>query len=237
MPLKQGTANTIRLYKQLYVYYGTSSPGGIIAPVNEDPTGKVCTFGQSASYNGGYWTCDRIEVEHLKDTSNNDIHKRVVLTFDDNGGSSGNSTQTRTWDVENVTEPSDPTRSGYDFDGWATTSGASTPNVTFPFIAPQNDTTYYAVWTQQQAPTATPTIYAREALSMEFRVRNNDALSAAILADSSSPPSTYRGLISSDGYTSWISLGCAPGRCSRTIYATASASGKTVSAIRSLYFA
>lgn len=38
-----------------------------------------------------------------------------------------------------------PTRSGYNFMGWATTSSATTPNVTSSTI-PTGDVTYYAIW-------------------------------------------------------------------------------------------
>ncbi len=109
-------------------------------------------------YNSGsgtvFYLCQEVvsthEVTHLKDNQNRSIHKRVTITFNANGGSGG-STQTRTWGVEQITQPASPTRSGYDFQGWATTSGATSPNVTFPRSTPENDITYYAVWQQQSA--------------------------------------------------------------------------------------
>lgn len=44
-----------------------------------------------------------------------------------------------------VAKPTDPTRTGYTFQGWATTSSATSSNVTFPYT-PTANTTLYAVW-------------------------------------------------------------------------------------------
>lgn len=165
MPLKVGSTSVVRLYRReanlKYVYYGTSLPPGELAiPKFSDPSSQACSIaGEFASYSSGavnmYYRCQEVvspqtEVTHLKDNLNRAIHKRVTISFNSNGGS-GSSSQTRTWGVEQTTQPSNPTRSGYDFQGWATTSGATTPNVTFPRATPENNVTYYAVWKQQTA--------------------------------------------------------------------------------------
>lgn len=62
----------------------------------------------------------------------------------------------------------------------------------------------------------------------EFRVRNMDTTgSAVILADTSNPPTTNRGTIAYNNFTSWISLNCQQGNtCGFSVYATAQVSGK-----------
>lgn len=165
MPLKQGSTNVVRLYRRevnlKYLYYGTSLPTGAFAtPKFSDPSSESCSIaGEFASYSSGavnmYYRCQEVvspetEVTHLKDNQNRAIHKRVTISFNSNGGS-GSSAQTRTWGVEQILQPSNPTRSGYDFQGWATTSGATSPNVTLPRDTPENNITYYAVWKQQSA--------------------------------------------------------------------------------------
>lgn len=166
------------------------------------------------------------------------VFKVVILTFDANGGSGG-STQTRIWGVEYVTQPANPTRSGYSFLGWATESGASTPNVSFPFLAPENDTTYYAVWEASIQQTATPTIIDETGIrpTIRYRVRNNDASSATIYSDvSTNPPTTSRGLIASGAQTSIINTGISKDLVGTVVYARAQASGKTMSTVTSMYW-
>lgn len=166
------------------------------------------------------------------------VFKRVTLTFDANGGSGGSS-QTRIWEVENVTQPPNPTRSGYTFEGWATTSGASTPNITFPFLAPANDTTYYAVWQSVMQQTVAPNLYMQYVgsivVSVQVRARNmDDSGPATILMDRNiNPPTTDRGTIDYNAYTSWITV-TSQGQ-GVTVYATAQVSGKLKSTVKSIY--
>ncbi len=75
------------------------------------------------------------------------------VKFDKNwpDGSTVNKIDTVTGDFGSViSKPADPTFTGYEFLGWATSKTASAPNVTFTATAPTipgNDTTvYYAVW-------------------------------------------------------------------------------------------
>ena len=236
MPLKVGTTNAVRVYKRQYVEVGMRPPGEDYIPYDFDPSGYACVIGLVATYDGRYYTCQQVEVTHLK-TATQDIHKRVTLTFNANGGSGGSS-QTRTWGVENVTQPSSPTRSGYTLQGWATTSSASTPNVSFPFLAPQNNTTYYAVWKISTPQTVSPTLIDKTGIRdiyFMYSVQNDDASSATIYSDvSTNPPTTSRGLIASNAQTSTINTGSQKG-IGITIYARAQASGKTMSSITSLY--
>lgn len=164
MPLEQGNTNVVRLYKREdavleYVYFGQTPPPGTIAtPTSSNPDGQSCSIdGHWLVYTPEsvtrYYRCQAVsssqtEITHLKDNSNQTIHKRVTISFNYNGAT-GSSSQIRTWDVEQITQPPNPVRSGYDFQGWATTSGASSPNVTFPRDTPENDITYYAVWKQK----------------------------------------------------------------------------------------
>lgn len=64
------------------------------------------------------------------------------LTFDPQGGSAVDAT---TFDLDSqISEPAQSIRSGYTFEGWATTS-SGTP-VGFPFTASAGDFTFYAQW-------------------------------------------------------------------------------------------
>ena len=139
--MKVGTTNVIRLYKQEYVLRTDLTQG---LEVTENPVGKSCTLGIVVKYNGYCYKCEQVEVTEMKDESSNMMHRRTTLTFSANGGS-GSSSQTRTWGVQSVIAPSNPTKVGYSFQGWSTLSNATSPNVTFPFIAPEADKTYYAV--------------------------------------------------------------------------------------------
>lgn len=145
MPIKVGTENAVRVYKQQYVDIGVIPPGGYYLPYDFDPSGYACVMGSVATYNGRYYDCRQIEVKEMKNTLGEMIHHRTTISFNSDGGSSVAS-QVKTWGVENVTQPTNPTRSGWSIVGWATTIKAQSANVTFPVLAPENDTTYYAVW-------------------------------------------------------------------------------------------
>lgn len=159
MALKVGSTSVVRLYKQKpnprYVHYGSDiSSTQMTQIIDYDPAGHACsTVGSYLGYISPmsgtvYYRCEELyspgqdEVTHLKDNQNQTIHKRVTITFSANGGSGGSS-QTRTWDVEQITQPSNPTRSNYTFNGWYTSSSGGT-KLTFPRNTPINNTTYYA---------------------------------------------------------------------------------------------
>lgn len=143
MPIKHGTTNVVRVYRNGYQRSFDQSSSGV--SVDYYPLGKICNIGDRVVYNGEYFDCIQNEVTEVKDTSGNLMHKRTIITFNANGGSGGSS-QTKTWGVENITQPPDPTRTNYNFLGWSTSSSATTPNVTFPLLAPNTNVTYYAVW-------------------------------------------------------------------------------------------
>lgn len=253
MPLKVGTANVIRLFKRetsfgdaVWMFNNYGSCPTTALQIDFNPEGSPCsTIGEyvySNDYGGMCFVCNPIEqivdteVTHLK-TATQDIHKRVTITFSANGGYGGSS-QTRTWGVENVTQPTNPTRSSYTFKGWATTISASTPNVSFPFLAPQNNTTYYAVWEASTPQTSTPMLIDETGIrtTVRYSVRNNDTSSATIYSDvSTTPPTTSRGVIASGAKTTIINTGIPIELSGTVIYARAQASGKTMSAITSLY--
>jgi len=245
MPLKVGTTEIIRLYTSNAHWVQNDSVTGLLAGVyTHDPLQlETCpwdiadgdfyvTYG-SHKYEGVGTRTEVLELVGDEGT----IHKRVTLTFDDNGGSSGNTTQTRTWGVEYVTEPSTPTRTGYSLVGWATTSSASTANVTFPFVAPKNNTTYYAVWEADMVQTVAPHIARVAGTTYKYRAKNNDDSTATILMDEGvNPPVTSYGSVASKSYTGTHDTGI-PTMFGVlfTVYATAQASGKTKSDVASLY--
>lgn len=66
-----------------------------------------------------------------------------TATFMD--GSKVHATQT-VLEGNNITKPADPSKTGYRFLGWATTSGATAANATFPTEMGTSDVTYYAVY-------------------------------------------------------------------------------------------
>ena len=236
MPMKVGTTNVVRLYKQEFVLRTDLTQG---IAVTENPEGKACTLNSVVKYDGYCYKCEQVEVTEMKNQSNSMMHRRTTLAFNPNGGS-GSSTQTRTWGVEQVTTPSSPTRSGYSFLGWATSSSASSPNVTFPLTAPQSNTTYYAVWQVGTPQTVAPTLSSRTAgkpplVTIEVRAMNNDSSgSATILMDADvSPPTTSRGSIAYNAYTAYLSV--TQQGLGRTVYATAQVAGELKSTIKSLY--
>ena len=145
MPIKVGAENVVRLYKQQYVNVAVRPPGEHYIPYLFDPSGYACVMGSVATYDGKYYTCQQTEVKEMKNTLGEMIHRRTTISFNSDGGSSVAS-QLKTWGVQSVYPPKNPTKSGWSMVGWATTIKAPSANVTFPVSTPKNDTTYYAVW-------------------------------------------------------------------------------------------
>jgi len=95
----------------------------------------------------------------IAEANNSDAAFTYTLSYDANGGSGAPSTQTFTTDESGhvfTVSYTEPTRTNYDFLGWATTSGAVTPtyqggdSITCTVQLPT--VTLYAVW-QYNAPT------------------------------------------------------------------------------------
>lgn len=72
----------------------------------------------------------------------------VNVTFNANGGSGGTAAKAYTFGtVVNLSTVAKPTRTGYTFQGWATTANAAIPNITTnPLVNYTSARTYYAVW-------------------------------------------------------------------------------------------
>ncbi|EGO8418338.1 hypothetical protein ER577_08375 [Enterococcus faecalis] len=72
----------------------------------------------------------------------------VNVTFNANGGSGGTAAKAYNFGtVVNLSTVAKPTRTGYTFQGWATTANATTPNITTnPLVNYISAKTYYAVW-------------------------------------------------------------------------------------------
>lgn len=174
------------------------------------------------------------------------VYSRILLNFDENFGTTV-SNKYIYYGEEYGTLPVS-TRSGYNFMGWfiSESNNNGTGAQVYPTDGVQNTSggteTLYAKWDLAQAVTATPTINSATQgqppfVTQGYRVRNNDTSTATIYAEAGdSTPDISRGSIASNGQTSFLSLGCQPGNCNFTVYATAQASGETLSAVTSRYF-
>jgi uncharacterized repeat protein (TIGR02543 family) len=86
-------------------------------------------------------------------TSNTWASSSLVVTFDEQGGSPA-ATDTTFDFYSPISDPGNPSRTGFTFSGWSRTSNGSL--VTFPYIfSPLEAVTLYAIW---QANVVTPTI-------------------------------------------------------------------------------
>lgn len=144
--MKIGTTNVIRLYKQGYVL--STNPGGYWPTAPVDPTGKACVLNKYVVYNSNYYKCVRTEVTEMKNSANALMHKRVTVYYHPNGGSGSTTSAAKTWGVEYIGPFPTFYRTSYYLWGWATTSGAASPNVYHATMAPSVNTTYYAVWSR-----------------------------------------------------------------------------------------
>jgi len=105
-------------------------------------------------------------------TANATINSYTV-TFNANGGSGG-STQTVNYNAKPTT-PTSPTRTGYTFQGWGTSSSA-TSTVDVTTVAIKATTTYYAVW---KINTYTVTFNSKGGSSVTAKTTNyNTAITA-----------------------------------------------------------
>jgi len=246
MPLKVGSTNMINVYTSNAKWQLDNAATGLDGgDYGRDPLEEItCPFSMVGigyvTYGGNKYKCvgTRDEVYEVK-VGSTTMHKRPLITFNLNYSGGGTySTQRRTTGVETVTNPGNPTRSGYTFNGWFTaTSGGS--QLTFPYTTPSADTTYYAQWTESTPQTVMPTLFTQyigtSLVSVQVRARNVDnSGSATILMDvGTNPPTTNRGSIAYNAYTSWVTV--TQQGVGVTVYATAQVSGELKSAVRSVY--
>lgn len=219
--------------------------------------GDPCSVASGAIYSDSNDNCfecvgySRTEVRTLVQGSTT-VYVKCYVTFDEQGGSTvGNryvyfgtdGTTSRTYG-QYAALPT-PTRSGYTFDGWFTSSSGGTQITSTTAVSSSVglNQTLYAQWTQNQQQTATPTILSAVMgsfpfLTQGYKVRNNDGSTATIYAEhNDSTPDVNRGSVASGAQTGFITLGCQAnaGACQVTVYAKAQASGETMSATTSLY--
>ena len=186
---------------------------------------------QVINYNG-------TEVRTLK-YGTTTVYVRVFLTLDEQGGSGvsdryvyyGNG---RTYG-QYAPLPT-PTRSGYTFGGWFTSTSGNGTQITNSTVVTTTSTTQtlYAYWIAQVVQTATPSIVSFGYIfnSWQINIRNNDSANATIRSeDNDSTPDIYRDVVSPNNTITVTST--QPSFATFTHYATALASGKTLSNVTS----
>ena len=101
----------------------------------------------STQFNGSYYTYVRYTVSPKIVLNGWDVTPTYSVTYNANGGSGAPSAQTKTKDVSLTLSTTRPTRAGYNFLGWATSSSATSaqyqPGSTYTANA---NVTLYAVW-------------------------------------------------------------------------------------------
>lgn len=246
------------IYKQEGGLWESRTCSGFVGNIPEDVSaGDVCTYPSGGIYQDQNGTGDcfecvgftSTEVRTLK-SDTTIVYVKIFIDFDEQGGTSVANKYVYYGGGRTYGTLPTPTRSGFDFDGWFTESSAGDQvlsSTTVPLLGgdPNNpliSQILYAQWTPQAQQTATPTILSATTgqppfVTQGFRVRNNDASTATIYAEPyDSTPDVNLGNIPPNTTTNFQSLGCQPGNCDRTVYATAQASGETLSNVRSLYF-
>ncbi len=125
---------------------GTCSNSAIIANSFSGNNGHKSTF-DWVNYNNDSYRLKECSCGYFN-------QKRIVATYDPNGGTSASSKQDIwVWNTEDASStykftptPSvTPTRDGYDFLGWSASKTATTPTTSFTY---GNSVTLYAVWKQ-----------------------------------------------------------------------------------------
>lgn len=141
------TPSTNAYPKQYKVTYGDGFNSGWL-PVPEWTFGTVNpTFSLTKSYSSGGTktiTVDTIPLGSSATTSVT-VSQLYTISFDSKGGSAVSSL-TQSSVGASIAKPTDPTRSGYTFNGWSTTDGGTTA-VTWP-RTPTSNETLYAIWTE-----------------------------------------------------------------------------------------
>lgn len=114
--------------------------GAAITAPEENPTKYGYTFsGWSPAVEG---TMGLADVEY----SATYTPKTIAVKFNDNHDSSADYTVNSTFNTA-ITLPTAPTRTGYQFAGWATSASATTGSTTLGTLTTETPDTYYAVWT------------------------------------------------------------------------------------------
>lgn len=174
------------------------------------------------------------------------VYVKISLIFDENFGTSV-SDKIVYYGETYGTLPT-PTRSGYSFEGWYLSETSNNGTGTEVFSSSTVTTTdtslvLYARWDLLAQQTQTPTINSATTGKPPFQtqgytVRNNDGSTAVIKAEpsDSTPDVTINSALASGATTSFQTLSCQPGNCNVTVYATAQASGETLSNVTSRYF-
>ena len=150
MALRIGTTNVVRLYLNQRMYVLNNSFSGVTGGVPTDPSNRICSvLNTGVNYDGNIYECQQVNLELLEyKIGTTTVHKRVTVYYHPNGGSGGITSAVKTWGVESIGPFPTLYRTSYYFLGWATTSGATDPNLNPYVLAPNVNTTYYAIWTR-----------------------------------------------------------------------------------------
>lgn len=162
------TPSTNAYPKQYKVTYGDGFNSGWL-PVPEWTFGTVNpTFSLTKSYSSGGTktiTLDTIPLGSSGTTSVT-VSQLYTISFDSKGGSAVSSL-TQSSVGASIAKPTDPTKSGYTFNGWSTTDGGTTA-VTWP-RTPTSNETLYAIWTEAlSAPTSLTATNNNGAIRLTF---------------------------------------------------------------------
>ena len=126
--------------------YSTSMNGNgtVISGANS----SSYSFTANSNHNGRYYYCVVSDGERTDSTSRFTLSVTYVISYSGNGGSGAPSSQTKNHGESLTLSSTVPTRSGYKFLGWSTSSSATTAtyNLGDTFTTNAN-TTLYAVWT------------------------------------------------------------------------------------------
>lgn len=166
------------------------------------------------------------------------VYNKVYITFNEQGGSAVSDKYVYFGGSRTYGTLPTPSRSGYTFNGWFTASSGGTQitSSTVVTVTTSITQTLYAQWTSQVVKTATPSIAGGWFYSAWLiGVTNNDGSTATIYAEPyDSTPDVNRGSVNS-GATVQFSI-YEPQFASFTVYATAIASGETLSNVASRFF-
>jgi uncharacterized repeat protein (TIGR02543 family) len=132
--------------------------------------------------------------------SPSEISIEYTITFDSNGGTQVNSI---TDDLNaSIAKPSDPTKSGYTFDGWYTSSALTTA-VTWPHTMTAN-VTFYAKWTENAVTNTFTVTFDSNGGTTVSAITNNENSSIAKPSDPTKSGFTFDGWYTSSALTTAV---------------------------------